>query len=61
LARGVECFWTLQINRRAPAYPVLPDGCVDIVFSRPGELRVVGAMTRPQMSVFSNPPAQPCR
>ena len=48
LAADVECFWSLQAGEARPGYPVLPDGCVDIVFSRPGELRVVGTMTRPQ-------------
>jgi AraC-like DNA-binding protein len=43
----VECFWTHQPGSAVVDYPVLPDGCVDIVYS-PGtdrELQVVGAMT----------------
>ena len=43
----VECFWTHQPGNAILEYPVLPDGCVDIVYS-PGtnrELQVVGAMT----------------
>jgi AraC-like DNA-binding protein len=43
----VECFWTHQPGSAVLDYPVLPDGCVDIVYS-PGtrrELQVVGAMT----------------
>ena len=49
LAHRVECFWTLRATAELPAYPVLPDGCVDILFGRRGNaltgLRVVGAMT----------------
>jgi AraC-like DNA-binding protein len=48
LAADVECFWSLEAGEARPGYPVLPDACVDIVFSRPGELRAVGTMTRPQ-------------
>ena len=48
LAADVECFWSLETGEARAGYPVLPDGCVDIVFSRPGELRAVGTMTRPQ-------------
>jgi AraC-like DNA-binding protein len=43
----VECFWTHQPGTAILDYPVLPDGCVDIVYS-PGttrELQLVGAMT----------------
>jgi len=47
-AAYLECFWNLEVRRRHPAYPVLPDGCVDIVFSSADEPRVVGTMTRPQ-------------
>ena len=43
----VECFWTHQPGSAVLDYPVLPDGCVDIVYSpgRTSELQVVGAMT----------------
>lgn len=44
----VECFWTLDPGEALPEYPVMPDGCVDIVYS-PGTaegLQVVGAMTQ---------------
>jgi AraC-like DNA-binding protein len=54
----VECFWTHQPGRAVAGYPVLPDGCVDIVYS-PGtarELQVVGAMTRTRK--FSLVPGQ---
>jgi AraC-like DNA-binding protein len=42
----VECFWTSETNQAIPEYPVLPDGCVDIVYSSSAGLQVVGAMTR---------------
>jgi len=47
LAPFVECFWSLESDLDIPEYPVLPDGCVDIVCSpgRAGEPQVVGAMT----------------
>ncbi len=41
----VECFWTQQPSLR-PAR-VLPDACIDIVFSRAGGLQLAGTMTRP--------------
>lgn len=43
----VECFWSLEPSEPVPAYPVLPDGCVDIVYSpaSDSQARVVGAMT----------------
>jgi AraC-like DNA-binding protein len=44
----VECFWTHRPGNSVVDYPVLPDGCVDIVYS-PGttrDLQVVGTMTR---------------
>jgi AraC-like DNA-binding protein len=47
LEQFVECFWTFEPGTELPEYPVLPDGCVDIVYS-PGttrELQIVGAMT----------------
>ncbi len=50
LAPYVECFWTLRTSEICPEYPVLPDGCVDIIFSRgdgqPTGLEAVGTMTR---------------
>jgi AraC-like DNA-binding protein len=47
LAQFVECFWTHQPGSAVVDYPVLPDGCVDIVYSpgRTRELQVVGTMT----------------
>jgi AraC-like DNA-binding protein len=47
----VECLWTLEADQPISEYPVLPDGCVDIVFSRgrsPHDAQVVGTMTRAQ-------------
>jgi AraC-like DNA-binding protein len=43
----VECFWTHQPGNAVLDYPVLPDGCVDIVYSprTVRELQVVGVMT----------------
>ena len=36
LAPFVECVWTQQVSRRAgPAHPVLPDGCIDLLFNSP--------------------------
>jgi AraC-like DNA-binding protein len=48
LAPFVECLWTLEADQPISEYPVLPDGCVDIVFSRersPHDAQVVGMMT----------------
>jgi AraC-like DNA-binding protein len=42
----VECFWSSAASQAIPEYPVLPDGCVDIVYSSSTGLQVVGAMTR---------------
>lgn len=48
LGRFVACLWTVTTEEPVPAYPVLPDGCVDIVFWAQGGLRAVGAMTTRQ-------------
>ncbi|MGH9629232.1 MAG: DUF6597 domain-containing transcriptional factor, partial [Bryobacteraceae bacterium] len=49
LARYVECFWTLEVGKTARDLRVLPDGCVDILFSctKSGAiaLSAVGVMT----------------
>jgi AraC-like DNA-binding protein len=58
LRQFVECFWTHRPGSAVVDYPVLPDGCVDIVYS-PGtarELQVVGAMTSAR--TFSLAPGQ---
>ncbi len=48
LARWVECLWWLEIGERIAGYPVAPDGCLDIVYSREDGLRAVGTMTAEQ-------------
>jgi AraC-like DNA-binding protein len=56
LAPYVECLWTLEADQSISDYPVLPDGCVDIVFSsvRSGQdAQVVGTMTHARKFSFS--------
>ncbi len=53
LAQFVECFWSGTVNGGPLDHRVVPDGCLDIVFSAVDGLRVVGAMTR--WRVFSLP------
>jgi AraC-like DNA-binding protein len=52
LARYVECYWWSQDLQGTQNHCVLPDGCVDILFSarngEPVSLAVVGLMTAPQ-------------
>jgi len=48
LAPFVECFWSVTTATAEPAWLVLPDGCLDIVFWPQGGLRAVGAMTTAQ-------------
>jgi AraC-like DNA-binding protein len=47
LKQYVESFWTVEPGSSLSEYPVLPDGCVDIVYSPSvtRELQLVGAMT----------------
>ena len=45
LARWVECLWWLETGDGIAGYPVAPDGCLDILYSPEGGLRVIGAMT----------------
>jgi AraC-like DNA-binding protein len=44
LAPWVECAWELAIERSRPAYAhrVLPDGCIDVVWTAAAGLQVVG-------------------
>ena len=44
----IECFWMAMSSRTLTDYPVLPDGCVDIVYSPQiaRDLQLVGTMTR---------------
>jgi AraC-like DNA-binding protein len=56
----IECFWCHESSAAIPAFRVLPDGCVDILFQREGNgsgaLNVVGTMTRAH--VFELPARQ---
>lgn len=45
LARWVECAWQVEAREPVAGYPVRPDGCLDLLYSRKEGLRVVGAMT----------------
>jgi AraC-like DNA-binding protein len=49
----IECFWLHSSVELVPCFRVLPDGCADIIFERPGGTRgrgliAVGTMTRAQ-------------
>jgi AraC-like DNA-binding protein len=53
LAAHIECFWTHCGDEPVRSFRVLPGGCEDILFERPGGRRgrgliVVGSMTRAQ-------------
>jgi len=53
LAAHIECLWTHCADQPVRSFRVLPDGCEDILFERPGGRRgrgllVVGSMTRAQ-------------
>ena len=43
--RWIECTWCLETEAPVHAYPVPPDGCVDIIYARATGAQVVGAMT----------------
>jgi AraC-like DNA-binding protein len=51
LGQYVECYWSRLDFGGTPNHHILPDGCVDILFStkcgEPSSLTVVGLMTRP--------------
>lgn len=53
-SRLVECFWHHRTIEAHPAFPILPDGCMDLLFeAQPNkvgaaDLRVIGTMTRVQ-------------
>jgi hypothetical protein len=53
LLRHVECYWFRDDLHGTPRHRVLPDGCVDILFStqngEPTSLVIVGLMTTPQI------------
>jgi len=57
LAPFAECFWSGDAAAGVPSDPILPDGCMDIVFWPDGGLRVVGTMTT-QQTVALPPGAQ---
>ena len=52
LRRYVECYWAQSPIDEAGEHPVLPDGCIDILFTRIGAepigLMTVGLMTTPR-------------
>lgn len=45
LARWVECSWCIQPTVAVTGYPVRPDGCVDLFYSRESGVQVIGTMT----------------
>jgi AraC-like DNA-binding protein len=45
LAPWVECTWSLHVDQPVQAYPVRPDGCLDLIYTSATGLQVVGAMT----------------
>lgn len=52
-AAHIECFWLHSSDQPVPCFRVLPDGCADIIFERPGGRRgrgltAVGTMTHAQ-------------
>ena len=57
-ARLIECFWHHRTAERVPAFRILPDGCMDLLFeahpNRMGaaDLRVIGTMTRAHTTGF---------
>lgn len=53
LAAHIECFWLHSSDEQVPCFRVMPDGCADIIFERPGGSRgrgliAVGTMTQAQ-------------
>jgi len=60
LTRYVECYWSREDLHGTPRHCVLPDGCVDIIFStvssEPQGLALVGLMTAAQ--IFDIRPAE---
>jgi AraC-like DNA-binding protein len=53
LARYVECYWSREDSDGTAKHRVLPDGCVDVLFTtqdgEPVDLSIVGLMTAPQI------------
>jgi len=44
-ARWVECCWYIQPAEAIRSYPVRPDGCVDLFYSRETGLEIIGTMS----------------
>ena len=44
MGRWIECTWSVETAAPVHAYPVRPDGCIDIVYARESGAQVVGAM-----------------
>jgi AraC-like DNA-binding protein len=44
----VECSWSVTTSQLLPGFPVRPDGCLDIIYSRERGLTAIGAMTAEQ-------------
>jgi AraC-like DNA-binding protein len=59
LRRYVECYWC-QSEEDAANHLVLPDGCVDILFSRSG-VEPIGLVTVGLMTTATRVPAAPAR
>ena len=45
LARWVECLWCIEPAVAVSGYPVRPDGCVDLFYSRETGVQAIGTMT----------------
>jgi AraC-like DNA-binding protein len=45
LSRWVECSWSIESTRPLRGYAVMPDGCLDLIYSPESGLRAIGAMT----------------
>ena len=43
--RLVECTWSVEADHAIDAFPVRPDGCMDLLYSPSDGLEVVGTMT----------------
>jgi AraC-like DNA-binding protein len=53
IARWVECTWSIEAACPVRGFPVRPDGCMDLLYSRDGGLEIVGPMTREQRFDFA--------
>ena len=41
LARWIDCCWSVETAESLPGFPVRPDGCLDIIYSREGGLSAI--------------------